>query len=144
MAHPGSLKYTVFGMKTCPHCKAPVPPPYERCRERFETLLTKHYSEPGWGNEHLTAVDAYALQHSDTWPALATFSNQMTLSSKADGTTAAVGTAGYPYGPYLLSIPNNPYTGTKTVTAGAADSSAWYYAEATGVFRANDTAHLSY
>ena len=28
-------------------------------------LLTKHYSEPGWGNEHLTAVDAYALQHSD-------------------------------------------------------------------------------
>ncbi len=91
-----------------------------------------------------TQLQLYKLQHNDTWPTLATFSNQMTLSSKADGTTAAVGTTGYPYGPYILSVPNNPYTSTKTVTAGAADSSAWYYDEDTGVFRANDTAHLSY
>ncbi len=89
-----------------------------------------------------TQLQLYKLQHDDTWPALATFTNQMTLSSKADGTTAAVGTAGFPYGPYILSVPNNPYTGTNTVTAGAADSSAWYYDEDTGQFRANDTAHL--
>ncbi len=91
-----------------------------------------------------TQLQLYKLQHNETWPLLATFTNQMTLSSKADGTTAAVGTAGFPYGPYLLSIPNNPYTVTNTVTAGAADSSAWYYDESIGVFRPNDTAHLGY
>lgn len=91
-----------------------------------------------------TQLTLYKLQHNDTWPLLATFSNQMTLSSKADGTTAAVGTSGYPYGPYVLTIPNNPYTVTNTVSAGAADSSAWYYDQATGVFRANDTASLGY
>lgn len=89
-----------------------------------------------------TQLQLYKLQHDDNWPALATFVNQMTLASKADGTTAAIGTSGYPYGPYLLSVPNNPYSGTNTVSAGAADSSAWYYDESTGTFRANDTAHL--
>jgi len=89
-----------------------------------------------------TQLQLYKLQHDDNFPALATFVNQMTLSSKADGTTAAIGTAGFPYGPYVISIPNNPYTGTNTVTAGAADTSAWYYDENTGIFRPNDTAHL--
>ncbi|MFQ5591416.1 MAG: prepilin-type N-terminal cleavage/methylation domain-containing protein [Phycisphaerae bacterium] len=91
-----------------------------------------------------TQLQLYKLQHNDNWPALATFTNQMTLSSKADGTTAAIGTAGYPYGPYLQTIPNNPFTDTNTVSAGAADTSAWYYDENTGTFRPNDTAHLSY
>jgi len=91
-----------------------------------------------------TQLQLYKLQHDDTWPALATFTNQMTLASKADGTTAALGTAGFPYGPYLLSMPNNPYTSTNTVTAGAADTSAWYYDEDIGQFRPNDTAHLAY
>lgn len=91
-----------------------------------------------------TQLQLYKLQHNDTWPLLTTFTNQMTLSSKADGTTAAIGTSGYTYGPYLLTIPNNPFTSTNTVSAGAADSSAWYYDQATGVFRANDTANLSY
>jgi general secretion pathway protein G len=90
----------------------------------------------------LGQLQLYKLQHNETWPALATFTAQMTQASKADGTTAAPGTAGFPYGPYLLSsIPNNPYTGTNTVGDGAADSSAWYYDEDTGVFRANDAAH---
>ena len=91
-----------------------------------------------------TQLTLYKLQHDDTWPALATFSNQMTLASKVDGTTAALGTANYPYGAYILKVPNNPYTVTSTVSAGAADSSAWYYNETTGEFRANDTAHTSY
>lgn len=88
-------------------------------------------------------LQLYRLQHNETWPALATFTAQMTQASKADGTTAAPGTAGFPYGPYLLTaIPNNPYTDTNTVSDGAADSSAWYYDEDTGQFRANDTAHV--
>lgn len=91
-----------------------------------------------------TQLSMYKLQHNDTWPLLTTFTNQMTLSSKADGTTAAIGTSGYIYGPYLLSIPNNPFTGTNTISKGANDTSAWYYDEAIGVFRPNDTAHVSY
>ncbi len=91
-----------------------------------------------------TQLSMYKLQHNDTWPLLATFTNQMTLSSKADGSTAAIGTALYIYGPYVISIPNNPFTGTNTVTTGAVDSSDWFYDELTGVFRANDAAHVSY
>ncbi len=87
-------------------------------------------------------LQLYRMQHNGTWPVLATFTNQMTLVSKADGTTAALGTSGYPYGPYLLTIPNNPFTDTNTVSAGAADSSAWYYDQSIGTFRPNDTAHL--
>ncbi len=91
-------------------------------------------------------LQLYKLQHNDTWPALATFSDQMTLASKADGTTAALGTAGYTLGPYLQAVPQNPYTSTSDVTAGAvASTKAWYYNESTGVFRANnDAAYTGY
>ncbi|MCK4659101.1 MAG: type II secretion system protein [Phycisphaerae bacterium] len=88
-------------------------------------------------------LQLYKMQHNGSWPALATFTNQMTLVSKADGSTAALGTAGYPYGPYLLSIPNNPFTDTNTVTNGADDTSAWHYNASTGEFRANDSDHKS-
>lgn len=92
-------------------------------------------------------LQLYKLQHNENWPALATFSNQLTLASKADGTTAAVGTSGYPFGPYLQAIPNNPYltTSANTVSAGAVGTSAWYYNQTTGEFKANDTsAHQAY
>jgi len=37
---------------------------------------------------------------------------QLTLASDLTGNTAAVGTAGYPYGPYLMGqLPTNPYNG---------------------------------
>lgn len=89
-------------------------------------------------------LQLYKTQHNDAWPALATFANQLTLASKADGTTAAVGTAGYPFGPYLQSVPKNPYLSTSadTVSSGAVGASAWYYDQSTGEFKANDsTAH---
>ena len=90
-------------------------------------------------------IQLYKIQHNDTYPLLATFSNQMTLASKEDGTTAALGTAGFNLGPYLQSIPNNPYTGTNTVTADPVGDSDWYYNETTGVFRANnDAAYTGY
>lgn len=83
-------------------------------------------------------IELYELQHNDTLPALATFSNQMTLFSKADGTTHATDRANYPLGPYLQAIPNNPYTNTNDVTADArAATKAWYYNAATGEFRDN-------
>jgi general secretion pathway protein G len=87
-------------------------------------------------------LQLYRMQHNESWPALRTFAAQMTLASKADGSTAAVGTAGYPLGPYLQAVPSNPYltTNAATVSSGAVGSSAWYYNETTGEFKANDTA----
>jgi general secretion pathway protein G len=71
-------------------------------------------------------IELYKIQHG-SYPATATFANDMT--------TAAGG-----YGPYLQTIPNNPYTNTNTIGVGAAGSSAWKYVEATGTFTANDDA----
>ena len=53
---------------------------------------------------------------------------------------------GTDYGPYLMMIPENPFTGTmdikaaKVVDAGGANKAAWYYlATDTRLIRANDT-----
>ena len=93
-------------------------------------------------------IELYKIQHNETLPQAPgtdTFTNQMIKASKVDGTTAAIGTAGYNLGPYLQSIPNNPYTGTSTVGSGGVGTSAWYYDPATGLFRANHHAdYLSY
>jgi general secretion pathway protein G len=100
---------------------------------------------------HLNVVRSqlqlYKMQHNDAWPALGTFAAQLTLSSKADGTTAAVGTSGYPFGPYLQGVPMNPFVSINadTVSSGAVGASAWYYNAATGEFRANDSsAHRAF
>lgn len=87
-------------------------------------------------------IQLYKLQHADAngnelFPTLKEFADQMTKASKPDGSTAALGTAGYDLGPYLQSIPNNPYTGGNSIGDGAVGSSDWYYDEKTGVFRAN-------
>lgn len=84
-------------------------------------------------------IEIYRQQHSSTPPSLASFSDQLTMASNDAGETAAVGTAGYRYGPYIQSVPINPSTGTRTVTSGDVGSSAWYYNETTGEFRANDS-----
>ena len=68
-------------------------------------------------------IQLYKAQHNDTWPTAASFVNQMTLNSKSDGTTAALGTSGYALGPYLQAIPNNPYTSTNTIGSGAVGTS---------------------
>ncbi len=83
-------------------------------------------------------IQLYKIQHSDTYPAYATFSNQMTLASKEDGTTAALGTANFNLGPYLQSIPNNPYNGTNTLSDDDTADTAWYYNATTGEFDANN------
>ena len=87
-----------------------------------------------------TQLQLYHTQHNDNWPTLAAFEDEMTLSSNASGTTAAVGTPGFPFGPYLRALPNNPETGASTVGNGAVGSSDWYYDETVGGFYANDTA----
>ncbi len=45
----------------------------------------------------------------------ASFIDHMTKSSDASGATAAPGTSGYNYGPYLREVPTNPVNGLNTV-----------------------------
>ena len=82
----------------------------------------------------------YHQQH-NAYPALANFVDQMTLSSDADGNTAAAGTPGFVYGPYLRFIPRNSNIGTNLISDGALGTSAWYYDENTGAFHGNDSAN---
>jgi len=90
-------------------------------------------------NRIRSQIEIYRQQHTSTPPSLANFANQMTMATNDAGQTAAVGTAGYRYGPYIMSVPNNPNTNTRTVTNGEVGTSAWYYNEDTGEFRANDS-----
>lgn len=83
-------------------------------------------------------LEVYKLQHMSNYPTGPdTFEDQMTKASKADGTIADIGAAGYDLGPYLLSVPNNPFTDTNTIGSGGIGTSAWYYNPKTGQFRAN-------
>ncbi|MFH1416764.1 MAG: prepilin-type N-terminal cleavage/methylation domain-containing protein [Planctomycetota bacterium] len=78
-------------------------------------------------------LELYKLQHNGNYPALLTFTAQMTAGTKADGT------AGADFGPYLQRIPNNPFSNTNDVsTDAAASDKAWHYTAATGAFKAND------
>lgn len=85
-------------------------------------------------------IQRYAEQHKGTRPMVTKFERQMI------GTTDIAGdTDGSDFGPYLLRIPPNPFTGKSTVGSGPIGSSDWYYDQATGEFRANDSdAHAAY
>ena len=85
-------------------------------------------------------LELYKAQHAGQWPTLADFHDQMTRASNETGDTAALGAAGYDLGPYLHAVPKNPYTDTRTVGDGPPGTSAWYYDQATGEFRANHAA----
>lgn len=50
-------------------------------------------------------VELYSAEHNGDFPALATFSDQLTLYSDIDGNTNATKTAVYMYGPYIRAIP---------------------------------------
>lgn len=78
---------------------------------------------------------------------------QLTLASDAAGNTARVGTAGYPFGPYLMGqLPTNPYNGgsgvlvkTGAISTMDVDPAAmhgsvkvgWIYSSSTGQIIAN-------
>ena len=76
------------------------------------------------------------------------FLDQAMLSSNSQGQTAARGTAGYPYGPYLSKIPTNPFNQKDAVEvlangvafpAAADDSHGWIYKPETGEIRPDNT-----
>jgi len=84
----------------------------------------------------------FKAQHAETWPA--SF-DLMTTYTDVDCNTNATQTDVFRFGPYLLRVPANPYTGVDTVTivndpataySAAADmSQGWWYNSATGEFR---------
>lgn len=86
-------------------------------------------------------IALFKIEHNDSYPSFATFVNEMTLASKADKTTAAIGTSGYPYGPYVRAIPTNPFNDLNTLKATLDGTTGWTYNETTGAFNANDGAH---
>lgn len=108
-----------------------------------------------------TAVEFYAFQHEQTNPgqdpataswSAGTLSNQLVLASDIDGYTAAAGTAGFPYGPYLTDgIPENPINELSTVLVvgpgasmnAADDTTGWVFWADTGDFRANCSGNTS-
>lgn len=98
---------------------------------------------------HLTTIRAqielYRMHHNSQYPdSAANFSALMTQYSDLNHGVSATQTPTHVYGPYLLEIPDNPFTGTNDVTStGAGPAKAWYYNPATGEFRTNDGVHDS-
>ena len=72
-------------------------------------------------------LSLYKIQHNDAAPSTtdATFELQMTTYTDVDGNTQATKDATFCYGPYLQSIPNNPFTNDNTV--GSASTNDWNY-----------------
>jgi len=92
-------------------------------------------------------IELYKVQHNDTAPALATFENQMTLTTSAagavnDGATPKVRVGVFQFGPYLERVPANPFNNLDTLgAAGTVDNSVgWGYDPATGEIRSADNA----
>jgi len=106
---------------------------------RFMLVYKSHHLEvpPGYPDGDKTAA-----------PTNDAFRNQAMLSSNALGETAAIGTAGYKYGPYLSKIPVNPFNGSEAVQMLAIGEdfpeapdgkSGWICKPATGEIRPGNT-----
>ena len=88
------------------------------------------------------AIDRYAVDHGGTYPAVATFTAQLTQYSSAAGATNATKDATYMYGPYLRKVPPLPVgaaKGSTGVAAAAASGVGWIYTAASGNISANTT-----
>jgi competence protein ComGC len=77
-------------------------------------------------------LSLYHAHHNNQWPRLATFAEQMTGATNVKGTTDPADGA-LIFGPYLKTIPVNPFTGGNSI-----DGGDWLYDEATGRFIADD------
>jgi prepilin-type N-terminal cleavage/methylation domain-containing protein len=68
-----------------------------------------------YASQHLEVSPGYPNGNTAATPTGAVFVAQATLSSKADGQTAARGTEDFNYGPYLSRIPENPLNNLDTI-----------------------------
>lgn len=89
-------------------------------------------------------IQLYKMQHNDTYPTYASFANQMTQYTDVSGDAQATKDATHTLGPYLLSIPNNPFTATNTLSNDNDATSAWHYNQTTGEFKSNEGSYETY
>lgn len=102
-------------------------------------------------------IQMYRFQHDGAFPADTSteVSDKLTKATNLAGDTAAPGTAGYPYGPYIVGkLPPNPFNGgrglrvvTGQVSAAAVNEAdmdgtekvGWIYSKDTGEIKANSS-----
>ena len=98
--------------------------------------------------QHLEVGPGYPDGDTTQAPTEDVFIAQTTMSSKPSGETAAVGTAGFVRGPYLMKIPVNPMNHLNTVQvlgnaeefpANADDTHGWIYKASTSEVRSDST-----
>jgi len=98
--------------------------------------------------QHIGVAAGYPDCDTSQAPTEADFIAQVTMASKATGETAAPGTAGFDFGPYLREMPVNPVNGKSTVQiivdagvvpAVADDSDGWIYQPSTLTIKADST-----
>ncbi|MGE5296822.1 MAG: type II secretion system protein [Solirubrobacterales bacterium] len=103
---------------------------------------------PVYAGQHFEVPPGYVGRDQSGAPTEAAFVAQATSSSNEDGETAARGTAGYRFGPYLSSIPRNPFNWLDTIEilADGTDfpdapdgNHGWIYKPSTGEIRAGNT-----
>jgi prepilin-type N-terminal cleavage/methylation domain-containing protein len=100
-----------------------------------------------YASQHLEVAPGYPSGNTAATPTDQAFEDQATLSSNTNGQTAAVGTPGYKYGPYLSKVPVNPFNKKDTVQMvandqafpTADDSDGWICKPQTGEFRPDNT-----
>jgi prepilin-type N-terminal cleavage/methylation domain-containing protein len=101
-----------------------------------------------YASQHLEVSPGYPNGNTSAAPTGEVFTDQAMLSSKATGETAGIGTAGYPYGPYLSRIPANPFNQKDTVEmlangqafpAAPDNSHGWICKPQTGEVRPDNT-----
>lgn len=86
------------------------------------------------------AIALYETEHQGTYPALATFTAQLTQYTDIDGATSATKTGAYIYGPYLRAVPKlkvGSNKGDGSVAGSGGGSEGWLYDETTGEIVAN-------
>lgn len=104
-----------------------------------------------------SAVEYYRTNHDGKYPGYpsgggaptaAETANQLILASQVNGATAAPGTAGYGFGPYIRErLPENPVNGLNTILIvadgapfpAADNATGWIYQPQLGKLRANST-----
>jgi prepilin-type N-terminal cleavage/methylation domain-containing protein len=97
--------------------------------------------------QHLEISPGYPNGDTTQSPTEQAFIDQMTLSSNAEGQTAAIGTPGFERGPYIMKIPVNSLNNMSTIQflgdgedfpADADDSHGWVYKPSTSEMRCDN------
>jgi general secretion pathway protein G len=86
-------------------------------------------------------IGLYKAQHNDDLPGAGT----ATLGQAMLGQTDAAGAVGTDFGPYLMSMPVNPFNSLATLredgAAAGAGTHGWRFDTTSGLFEADDTGH---